>query len=149
MPKKGGTVGPFTGTYCPFIQTARFDIFHQHVVRNPAAGHPRELFTVWGRRYDDMPRPVCEVVLHPNPYGLWVEWIHVDEEHRRNGIATEVLRALRKKLGLLTITGATVVGENFVAAREKFINSRPDRAPTTTRKKKPAKKCRSTKKSKN
>lgn len=114
---------PFTGGYSPFIQTKRFDIFHHCVVRNPNAGYPRELFTAWGRAYDSPPRPVCEVVLWPNPYGLYVEWVHVDEQHRRMGIATEVLRALREKLGKLDMAGATDEGENFVAARAKSINA--------------------------
>jgi len=114
---------PFTGGYNPLIQTKRFDIFHHCVVRNPTAGYPRELFTAWRREYDAPARPLCEVVLWPNPYGLYVEWVHVDEQHRRQGIATEVLRALREKFGELDMDGATDEGENFVAARADRINA--------------------------
>jgi GNAT superfamily N-acetyltransferase len=114
---------PFSGTYSPFLQTARFDIFHSHIVRNPNAGHPRELFTAWERAYDGYPRPLCEVVLYPHPYGIFVEWVHVDEDHRRHGIATEVLCALRKKLGKLDLAGGSAAGDAFVAARAAIINN--------------------------
>lgn len=109
---------PFTGTYQPFIKTQRFDIFHHRVVRNPDLGHPREMFTAWFHG-EDVPRPVCEVILGPNPYGIYVEWVHVCEEHRRKGIATEVVRALEQKLGALDMSGATDAGEGFVAAYKK------------------------------
>lgn len=106
---------PFTGTYQPFIKTQRFDIFHHRVVRNPDLGHPREIFTAWFHS-DDVPRPVCEVILGPNPYGIYVEWVHVCEEYRHQGIALEVMQALEEKLGPLDMTGATDAGEEFVAA---------------------------------
>lgn len=106
---------PFTGTYQPFIKTKRFDIFHHRVVRNPKLGHPKEMFTAWFHGVD-VPRPICEVILWPNPYGLFVEWVHVCEEYRRKGIATEVLKALESKFGPLDMGGATDAGEKFVAA---------------------------------
>lgn len=109
---------PFTGTYQPFIKTKRFDIFHHRVVRNPDLGLPKEMFTAWFHS-EDVPRPVCEVILWPNPYGLYVEWVHVCEEHRRKGIATEVVQALEQRLGALDMSGVTDAGEKFVAAYKK------------------------------
>lgn len=109
---------PAKEIYSPFIKTKRFDIFKHRVVRNPKQGLPRDVFTVWHRN-EDVPRPVCEVVLFFTPYGIWVEWLHVCEEHRRQGIATEVLRALEKKFGEITASGATTAGEKFVAAYQK------------------------------
>lgn len=106
---------PFTGTYQPFLQTQRFDIFHHRVVRNPKLGYPKEVFTAWFRD-EDVPRSVCEVTLFPNPFGLYVEWVHVCEEYRRQGIATEVMRALENKFGALDMSGATDAGEAFVDA---------------------------------
>lgn len=120
---------PFTGTYQPFLQTARFDIFHHRVVRNPEMGLPKEVFTAWFRD-EDVPRSVCEVTLFPNPFGLYVEWVHVCEEYRRQGIATEVMRALEKKFGELDMSGATEAGEGFVATYRKNTKS-----VTRTRKK--------------
>lgn len=103
--------------YEPFIKTKRFDIFRHYVVRNPEQGLPRDMFTAW-HHSEDVPRPVCEVIVYTHPYGIFVEWIHVCEEHRRQGIATEVLTAIEKKWGALTVTGATAAGEKFVAAYE-------------------------------
>jgi hypothetical protein len=114
---------PFTGTYQPFIKTKRFDIFHHRVVRNPKLGHPKEMFTAWFHG-EDVPRPVCEVILWPNPYDIFVEWVHVCEEYRRQGIATEVLRALENKLGALSMGGATVAGEKFIASYKKPVKKK-------------------------
>lgn len=121
--EKKADYSPFTGTYQPFIKTKRFDIFHHRVVRNPALGHPKEMFTAWFRGVD-VPRPVCEVILWPNPYGIYVEWVHVCEEYRRKGIATEVVRALEQRLGALDMSGATDAGEKFVAAYKPSIKKK-------------------------
>lgn len=134
MPSKEN-YAPFTGTYKPFIKTQRFDIFHHRVVRNPKLGHPREMFTAWYRA-DDVPRPVCEVILYPNPYGVYVEWVHVCEEHRRYGIATEVMAALEAKFGTLDMSGATEAGEAFVEAyREAYPEKKKQPARKKSRKK--------------
>lgn len=99
--------------YQPFAQTKRFDIFRHIVVRNPEQGLPRDVFTAWYRD-EDVPRPVCEVVLFVHPMGIFVEWVHVCEQYRRQGIATEVLEAITQRWGPLDMTGATPVGEKFV-----------------------------------
>lgn len=126
---------PFTGTYQPFIKTKRFDIFHHRVVRNPKLGHPKEMFTAWFHTVD-VPRPVCEVILWPNPFGLYVEWVHVCEEYRREGIATEVLHALEEKFGPLVMCGVTDAGAKFVAAYTpiKKNKSNPNKVKRVARK---------------
>lgn len=131
---------PFTGTYQPFLQTERFDIFHHRVVRNPKVGLPKEMFTAWYRD-DDIPRPVCEVILWPNPYGVYVEWVHVCQEHRRQGIATEVLAALENKLGPFDgLSGATDAGEKFVEAYENRLQKASKKKTTASNKKSKKKK---------
>lgn len=105
--------------YSPFLKTKRFDIFKHRVVRNPKQGLPRDMFTAW-HHSEDVPRPVCEVVIYPHTvFGNFVEWVHVCEEHRRQGIATEVITAIEQTYGALVLTGATKVGEKFVASYEK------------------------------
>lgn len=110
-----------TEEYAPFCKTARFDIFHHRVVRNPDLGVPRDMYTAW-HHSDDMPRPMCVVTVYPD-YNNWVEWIEVADDYRREGIATEVCEALSKNLGGLNMSGATAVGEEFVAAWEKRTNA--------------------------
>ena len=111
--------------YKPFIKTKRFDIFHQHIVRNPKLGLPRDVYIAWFHS-DDVPRPICVVTIWKEcPYlRNYVEWIEVTEDWRREGVATEVLRALRCKLGKLSMDGGTKAGDAFVDAKDKFINAK-------------------------
>lgn len=51
--------------------------------------------------------------------GNYVEWIHVCELYRRQGIATEVLKALQEHLGQLSFDGATESGIGFCEAYQK------------------------------
>ena len=97
--------------YDPVFQTPRFDVFLTMVVRNPGLGFGRDVYMAWFRD-EDVPRSVCEVTL----FGNFVEWLHVCEQHRRQGIATEVLQALEQHLGVLSFEGATEFGEKFVEA---------------------------------
>lgn len=110
--------------YAPLLKTARFDIFHQRVVRNPDQGLPRDVYTAWFH-CDDVPKPVCVVTIWvENPYiPNYIEWIEVTDDRRREGIATEVLKALRAHLGPLNMAGATDVGDAFVAAKKDVINA--------------------------
>lgn len=108
--------------YAPFCKTKRFDIFHHRVVRNPELGLPRDVYTAW-HHSEDLPRPMCVVTVYPD-YSNYVEWIEVADDYRREGIATEVCKALREKLGDLTLDGGTEIGEKFVAAKEKIINAK-------------------------
>lgn len=104
--------------YKPDIQTERFDVFLHRVVRNPALGSARDVFTAWFRE-KDVPRPVCVVTL----FGNFVEWVHVSERFRRQGIASEVLEGIEKEYGVLHMEGATDAGEAFV---EAYIAAHPD-----------------------
>jgi GNAT superfamily N-acetyltransferase len=97
--------------YDPAFQTPRFDVFLVTIVRNPELGFCRDVYTAWFRD-EDVPRSVCEVTL----FGNYVEWLHVCEQHRRSGIATEVLQALEQHLGVLSFEGATEAGDKFVEA---------------------------------
>ena len=78
--------------YDPVFQTPRFDVFLTMVVRNPGLGFGRDVYMAWFRD-EDVPRSVCEVTL----FGNFVEWLHVCEQHRRQGIATEVMGASFRK----------------------------------------------------
>lgn len=97
--------------YRPDVQTKRFDVFLQRVVRNPALGVGRDVFTAWFRD-EDVPRPVCVVTLFCN----YVEWIQVCEHYRRRGIATEVLEGIEAIYGVMSMDGVTDAGEAFVEA---------------------------------
>ena len=117
--------------YKPFLKTARFDIFHHRVVRNPVLGVPRDMYTAWFHS-EDVPKPACVVTIYTyelveptatSKFSRFVEWVEVTSDRRREGIATEVLRALRDKLGQLSLSGATDEGEAFVEAKEEFINA--------------------------
>jgi len=96
------------------FQTERFDVFYVHVERNPQLGCGRDVYMAW-HRHEDVPRSVCEVTL----WGNYIEWLHVCEEWRRNGVATEVMRGLEKNVGELDYSGVTEAGEAFCAAYEK------------------------------
>ena len=110
--------------YEPLLRTKRFDIFHQRVVRNPKWGLPRDVYSAWFH-CDDVPKPVCVVtVWKDNPYfPNYVEWCEVTDDWRRQGVAAEVLRALRIHLGELTLNGGTKDGDAFLAAKKDEINA--------------------------
>lgn len=113
--------------YSPFLKTARFDIFHHRVVRNPELGVPRDMYTAWFHS-EDVPKPVCVVTIYTyellepkenSQFSRFVEWVEVTSDHRREGIATEVLTALEAAIGQLNLSGATDEGEAFCAVWEK------------------------------
>ena len=97
--------------YKPVLQTDRFDIFHVHVTRNPNLGCGRDVYMAWARN-EDIPRSLCEVTL----LGNHVEWIHVCEGWRRQGIAREVIAGLECLVGELELEGTTEAGEAFCRA---------------------------------
>lgn len=98
----------------PVYQTERFDIFRVQICRNPELGAPRDLFTAWARK-EDLARSLCEVTIFQTSFGNYVEWLHVDEQHRRVGIATEVLSAIEDILGgSLEMVAASESGEAFI-----------------------------------
>jgi hypothetical protein len=104
--------------YNPLIKTKRFDIFHHHVTRNPQLGFGRDVYEAWPHS-QDQPRSVCEVTL----CGNYVEWIHVCEIERRQGIATEVMLALEGVIGCLEADGVTESGIGFCDYYCKLTNS--------------------------
>lgn len=103
------------------FQTCRFDVFHTHVEWEGeiGVGSGRDVYMAWFRE-EAVPRSVCEVTLDESGY---VEWIHVCEGFRRQGIATEVFRGLEDYLGEeLVVEGVTGAGNafaNFIANEEQ------------------------------
>jgi hypothetical protein len=102
-----------------FGRTKRFDVFRVRVKRDPKLGRPRDVYMAW-HHSEDLPRPVCTVTLwdwtrqseDKKPH-VFVEWINVDDEERRKGIATEVMSLLISKIKGLTYSGATEQGEKL------------------------------------
>ena len=74
-------------------------------------GMPRTVFHA-GFHSEDVAKPVCIVTIN-ECFSNYVEWVHVDEQYRRKGIATEVLRAIENDIGGIMMEGATDVGEAF------------------------------------
>ena len=51
-----------------------------------------------------------------------IDWIEVDQEHRRRGIAKELVRAIREKWpNVLVSDGFTIEGEGFVNSLDESI----------------------------
>ncbi len=67
---------------------------------------------------EDVAKPACVVTISDVPaLGYrFVEWISTDEQHRRKGIATEVLKAIEASIGELCVDGATDEGDAFCDA---------------------------------
>ncbi len=99
------------------IRTKRFTI-HRHEIKrdDSVGGMPRTVFQAW-HHSEDIPKPVCVVTIN-QCFSNFVEWVHVDEGHRRQGVATEVLRAIEQGIGEATIDGATDAGKAFCEAYE-------------------------------
>lgn len=97
--------------YDPWGKTERFDLFLQHVTRNPRLGEGRDVVLAF-HRTQDIPFPVCVVTLMAN----YVEHIYVVDDWRRDGVATEVLRGIESLEGRLSMEAATEAGEAFCNA---------------------------------
>lgn len=99
----------------PAFRTARFDVWHSQIIRSERLGGcPRDIYTAWFHS-EDVARPVCEVVIWEQT--LYVEWVHVCELYRRQGVAKEVLAGLERHLGVeLEMDAVTDAGEAFLAA---------------------------------
>jgi len=99
------------------IRTERFDIHRHEITRDDAVGGmSRTVFHAWYHS-EDVAKPVCVVTIN-QCFSNFVEWVHVDEGHRRQGVATEVLRAIEGEIGDVMIDGATDEGEAFCEAYE-------------------------------
>ena len=95
-------------------RTRRFDIFAHEIFRDPAVGHSRTVYQAWFHS-EDVPRPVCILTVNHGCMD-YVEWIYVAEDYRREGIATEVLRACELyRKAEFTMDGTTEAGEAFVS----------------------------------
>ena len=95
------------------LSTERFDIHGSAITRSEnLGGHERHVYQAW-HHTEDVARPVCIVTIWES-FGNYVEWIHVEEQFRREGIATEVLRAIEETIGgNVSFEGATVEGIAF------------------------------------
>lgn len=99
------------------LRTERFDIHRHEITRDDKlGGMDRTVFHAWFHS-EDVAKPVCIVTVN-ECFANFVEWVHTDEQYRRQGIATEVLRAIEIDIGTLTIDGATDEGTAFCEAYE-------------------------------
>lgn len=94
-------------------RTERFDIFRVDVEREPAMGIGRTVYMAW-HHSEDIPRPVCTVTI--GPMFNYVEWINVEEGFRRQGVATEVLKAIEDVIGECQLDAVTSEGLAFCEA---------------------------------
>lgn len=94
------------------ITSPRFTIFRHEIPRpDVLGGLPRTVFQAW-HHSQDVPKPVCVVTIF-EAFCNYVEWIHVDEQYRRMGIATEVLQAIEAEIGTCDMEGVSESGERF------------------------------------
>ena len=107
----------------PVIRTERFDIHSHEIRRDKSLGFARTVFQAWYHS-EDIPKPVCIVTIN-ECFMDYVEWVHVDELHRRRGIAMEVVRAIEGVIPGITLEGATEAGEAFCDEYEKRYPSCP------------------------
>ena len=99
------------------LRTKRFNIHRHEITRDEKlGGMSRTVFHAWYHS-EDVAKPVCIVTIN-ECFSNYVEWVHVDEQYRRRGIATEVLRAIENDIGGIMIDGATDEGEAFCDAYE-------------------------------
>lgn len=92
------------------IRTERFTIFSHEIPRDEKLGGvPRTVFQAWFHS-EDIPKPVCIVTVNES-FMDFVEWVHVDEQYRRQGIATEVVRAIECVIPGIVLDGATDAGD--------------------------------------
>lgn len=102
------------------IQTGRFAIFSHEIKCGIMC---RTVFQAWFHS-EDVPKPVCIVTINEG-FADFVEWVHVDEQFRRQGIATEVMRGIEDIIPGITISGATDEGDAFCEAYERKYPSCP------------------------
>lgn len=115
MSKRDAECSPSRYCYAGIAaESERYTIHIATVVRHPAIGYPRDVYTAWDREHD-VPYPLCMVTINPmaGSMGNYVEWIWTHELYRRKRVATEVLRAIEDVLGSVTIEGVTDAGEAF------------------------------------
>ena len=106
--------------YSPII-TDRFKVFSHEVCLSDESGMIRTVFQAWFHS-EDVPKPVCIVTINES-FMDYVEWVHVDEQYRRQGIATEVMRAIADRIPGITLEGATDAGEAWCDHYERLYPS--------------------------
>lgn len=119
----------------PVIQTDRSDVFRTSV-SVPTLDFPRDVYLAF-HRHEDVARPICVVTIWPTAPAWgddgkvivggskYVEWCHVDEEFRREGIATEVLLGIQNFIGPLSADGMTDEGAALaMAIGDKLLGTR-------------------------
>lgn len=95
--------------------TERFEIWKTTVRHYGDHGSlPRKMYFAFPAEPESK-RLVSFVVVDDNQ-SSFVEWIYVDEELRRSGVATEVLQFVEQHGNELTISGATPEGDAFTEA---------------------------------
>lgn len=67
----------------------------------------------------DMAYPVGQAWVTTAPNHVYVDWILVDEAHRRKGIGKKLLEAIRQKWPAATYDGATDAGKALIASFEE------------------------------
>ena len=67
--------------------------------------------------HPEMAYPVGQAWVVVTPYGPFLDWLHVMEGHRRTGVGTVLLTAIRKRWPDLVVAPVTESGESFLAAR--------------------------------
>lgn len=106
------------------IRTKRFTIFSHEIKRDDALGGlSRTVFQAWFHSLD-VAKPVCFVTVNEG-FCDFVEWIHVDEQYRRQGIATEVVNAIENIIPGITFEGATDAGHAWCEHYERKYPSCP------------------------
>jgi GNAT superfamily N-acetyltransferase len=106
------------------ISTERF-VIYSHEIQRPQklGGMCRTVFQAWFHS-QDIPRPICIVTINESMCD-YVEWVHVEEEFRRQGIATEIIHAIEGVIPGITLEGATDEGEAWCDYYERKYASCP------------------------
>lgn len=99
----------------PLIRTERFEIFKATCLRTQNGCDPRDVYLAFFHS-QDVPRPVCTLTIWDGPLGRYIEWVEVPDGFRRQGIATEVLKAFEDQIGSTVVDGVTESGVAFVDA---------------------------------
>ena len=108
----------------PTILTQRLQIHRVTCNRIQEGFLSRDVYLAW-LIDDDIPRPIATIVISPH-YDNYVEWVHVEPEWRRQGIATEALAAIEQRIGELCLTGVTPEGEHLERSWYESASIRED-----------------------
>lgn len=99
------------------FRTERLYVY-RHDIELPN-GFGRSVYHAWLFSENELfTRPACSATVH---HGLmdFLEWVEVTAQFRRRGFATELLRGIQERYGLLVSDGVTPEGVAFVDAWDK------------------------------